>query len=300
MKTKSLILMAVAVLTLSSCRNRETALTGSYGSSFLSGQVVMTSGSSPAGVEVSVIGTGMRTEVGEDGRFAFMGVPGNAELQFSRGDGIDSKVFAGAASNLVVELNGTTAFARRRGAGRSQQYEGLIAEVGDASLKVFTSHKEEVEIAVDEDTVIRHGNTTYELEELEDGWRVHVKAVLKDDVLTALEIMVQNTGENGGGAVGSTMTANGPVTAKGDDGSLTVQSQPKGEVTVQTDENTIIRKQGQIITVDAINVGDEINTMGERVDDTTLLARQIEVRGKGQNPGSGNGGGNGKGKGPKK
>lgn len=288
MKTKTLVLVAVAVLVLGGCRNGETPLTGAYGSGLLSGHVVLESGSSPAGVEVSVMGTGMRVEVGEDGGFTFMGVPGNAELQFTRGDGISSKLrVERPTSDLVVTLSAAGAQGRRRGVGRSAQYEGLVTEVGATTLKVMTSHKVEVEFAVEDSTVIRKGNRDYELSELQPDWRVHVKAITKEGVLTALEIKVQNTGDDDdddGDDEGSTMTANGPVLSKGSDGSLVVFSQPKGEVTVQTDGSTIIKRQGERITVDDISVGDEINSMGTRVDDHTLLARQIEVRGNSKKP----------------
>jgi hypothetical protein len=54
---------------------------------------------------------------------------------------------------------------------------------------------------------------------------------------------------------------------------------------VQVDANTIIRKQGAIVHLADIKVGDGVNTMGTRVDDHTLLARQIEVRGNGKDGG---------------
>ena len=40
-----------------------------------------------------------------------------------------------------------------------------------------------------------------------------------------------------------------------------------------------IKKQGVHITLADIHVGDEVNTMGKKIDDLTLQARQIEVRG---------------------
>ena len=76
------------------------------------------------------------------------------------------------------------------------------------------------------------------------------------------------------------MTANGTVTAVGSS-DLTVRTEEKGSVTVKTDANTIIRKQGTTVHLSDIVVGDEVNSVGTRVDDHTLLAKQIEVRGKG-------------------
>ncbi len=74
------------------------------------------------------------------------------------------------------------------------------------------------------------------------------------------------------------MTANGTVKDVGGS-QLTVSTVPKGDVTVNVDSNTIIRKQGVQITVGDIKVNDQVNCMGTRVDDHTLLAKQIEVRG---------------------
>jgi hypothetical protein len=57
-----------------------------YGDQVVAGQVVMASemdNSSPAGVEVSVVGTGMSAILAADGRFTFAGVPANAELASS-------------------------------------------------------------------------------------------------------------------------------------------------------------------------------------------------------------------------
>ena len=48
-------------------------------------------------------------------------------------------------------------------------------------------------------------------------------------------------------------------------------------ITVNTDANTIIKKQGQRITVTDINSGDAVEAHGTRVDDHTMLAKQIEV-----------------------
>lgn len=286
----TIIVLAVAVLALASCRNRETSLTGSYGSSVLSGQVVMASevaDSSPAGVEVSVVGTGMSATLAADGRFTFVGVPAEAELTFKRSDGIDARMaVVQSTSALQIELSAQAASpARRRGApsGQTLQYEGLIRDVAEDHLIVFDSHQQEVTIALTATTKIRRGGTILTAADLKVDDRVHVKALLKDNVLTAVEVMLQNPsddGDDGGeGQVEQTMTANGPVKSlSGAD--LVVGSQPRGDVTVKTDASTIIKKQGVRIQVSDIKVGDEINSMGKKVDDHTLLARQIEVRGK--------------------
>jgi hypothetical protein len=289
-KTNLVLVLAVAAATLVGCRDRETPLTGSYGSNLLTGEVVMAKGGSPSGVEVSVSGTGMTLTVGEAGRFTFFGVPSNAELQFRRAaDGIDATLRVEPSSApVIVELSNQGAVrGRRRGAGRSLEYEGTIREKGESTLTIFTSHRTEVVVAVNDDTVIRKGNTTFTFEELEVDWRVHVKAFDLEGVLTAREVMVQNMGEDdaddGDDDPEATMTANGTVLSN-EGGTIVVRTSAHGDVTVQTDGSTLIRRQGEVVTVDEIEVDWEINSMGSRVDDTTLLARQIEVRGNYKRP----------------
>jgi len=60
---------------------------------------------------------------------------------------------------------------------------------------------------------------------------------------------------------------------------LSVSTVAKGDVVVKVDSNTIIRKLGDRMTLSDIHVHDQVNTMGTRIDDHTLHARQIEVRG---------------------
>ncbi len=318
MRTKAFILTIMVAAVLSSCSRHETPVTGNYGGRVVSGQVVMASdmtNGSPAGLEVSVVGTGMTATLGADGRFTFVGVPENAEMTFRRADGIDSRLrLSGPTNSLTVEVsaNGvketnSNGGGRRRASskkdpGPSLQFEGTLVGAATADkLTIHDSHGNDVEITLTDTTLIRKGNETVAATDLKDGDRVHVKALNINGVLIAIQVIVQNPAEDDDDdEAGTTMTANGPVRSVNP---LVVFSQPKGEVTVNTDDKTIIRKQGQIITVDDIKVGDEINCLGTRVDDTTMLARQIEVRGNdhdnggGNGNGNGNGGGNGKGKG---
>ncbi|HEY3053208.1 MAG TPA: DUF5666 domain-containing protein [Thermoanaerobaculia bacterium] len=282
MRTKFLILTIAVAAMLSAC-NLHESVTGSYGQSIVTGQVVVAN-SEPTGVEVTVLGTGMSATLGSDGRFTFVGVPDNLELSFRRADGIDSRMRVSNSSKpLVIELSGSSS--RRRGVspkdpGPAQQYEGVLREVSSSSLTIFDSHRNEVKIALTPATLIRDGNKTLTAADLHVDDQVHVKAVVINDVLTATQVIVQqqDDGDDDDNNGGTTMTANGLVTATAGS-TLRVLSQPKGEVSVQTDAKTIIKKQSQRITVAEIKPGDEVNCLGTRVDDHTLQARQIEVRG---------------------
>jgi hypothetical protein len=286
--------VVVVMVGLAGC-NRHESLTGSYGAGVVTGQVVMAAGTSasPEGVRVSVVGTGMSTLLGPDGRFRFAGVPDDAELRFTRDDGIDARLGVPASrGSLVIELNGNAAKSGKKRAVPSVvpvEIEGVIKTAGSGSLVITTSHKDDVTVVLTDATVIRHGQTAIAAADLEAGDRVHVKAMVKDDVKTAIEVIVQNEGEGEDddekdGEDGATMTANGAVVSVGAT-SLVVNSVPKGEVTVQVTATTVIRKQGEHITLSEIHAGDEVNAMGKRVDDHTLEARQIEVRGKGKDNG---------------
>jgi len=279
--------VVVALAALAGCRDRES-MTGTYGAGVVTGQVVMAAGTSasPEGVRVSVVGTGMSTLLGRDGRFTFAGMPDNAELHFMRADGIDARLAVPSSGSLTIELNNNSARGRKRAVPSvpavQLQIEGTVVTAAADSLTVHSSHGEDVTVKLTDTTVIRHGQTPIAAADLKAGDRVHVKATLDGETKTATEVIVQNEGEDDGGDDGgTTMTANGTVKSVGAD-SLVVSTVPKGDVTVQVDASTDIKKQGDHITLADIHAGDEVNTMGTKVDDHTLKARQIEVRGKGK------------------
>jgi uncharacterized protein DUF5666 len=72
------------------------------------------------------------------------------------------------------------------------------------------------------------------------------------------------------------MEAEGVVTSSG---STLVVKTRSADVTVNTDAHTVVRKDGRMITVADIMVGDQVEAKGTRVDDHTLLATRIDVHG---------------------
>lgn len=281
MKTmRNAVVVCAVMMVMGGCRGSESSITGSYGDRVVVGQAAMAAGmsnSSPAGVRVSVGTTGMSAVLDPSGRFTFIGVPENAELRFTRGeDNIDARVAIGGTGPMQVVLaaNGASnGKVKRSPVAGLLQYEGLVQEISATSIKV-----NDVTFTIDGDTIIRKGKATLTPADIAVNDRVHVKATAER---VAFEIKLQNPDayptETGSGS--QTMTANGLVTSAGTT-ELTVLTQPHGEVTVQVNADTIIKKQGVRITAADIKAGDEINSMGTRVDDHTLLARQIEVRGK--------------------
>jgi hypothetical protein len=197
-----------------------------------------------------------------------------------------------SAGSVSVNGNGNGG-GRRRGAGggsvatKVAQIEGTLITVSATEIVVFSSKGQEVTATVNETTVIRKGQTAVPAAELQAGWRVHVKAKTEGEQTTALEIIVQNQNgdddDDSGDDDGSpaTFTANGAVKSVSGT-SFVVTSQPKGDVTVKTDASTIIKKQGQRITVADLKAGDEANCRGRKTGEREMLAVQIEVRGKGK------------------
>ncbi|HYS55209.1 MAG TPA: DUF5666 domain-containing protein [Thermoanaerobaculia bacterium] len=272
----------MAVLVLAACRGHE-AISGGYGAQGVSGVVTMAAGmpnSSPAGVRVDVSGTGMSSVLGTDGHFAFFGVPESAELTFTRND-VNARIRVAASPGpLSIELNANGANVGRRRSSPSVplvQVEGLITAISTSEITVHDSHGQDVTAKITDTTVIRKGGQTLDTTGLKVGDRVHMQVKVDGDTKTAVNIVLQNPDDADGNG-GQTMTANGTVKSVGTD-QLTVTTVPKGDVVVKVDGNTIIKKQGDRIDLSQIKAGDEVNTMGTRIDDKTLLAKQIEVRG---------------------
>ena len=366
-----LIAAAVMVVVLTGCRREGQDVTGSYGSGVLAGSVILNGiEGSPEGVEVSVRDTGMAMTLGADGKFAFSGVPEIAILDFRRGDGINASltVHGSNKGGVTVELGQSGAARKTTGRGNSgkdkrelegvirsvsadelvlftshqeevtialtdetiirkgnetltaadlaaemrvhvrarkvtdeytallvivqddsddddgeddekpelKDYEGTIVSASDAELVVFTSKKEEVTFTLSSETVIRKGNTTVAPSDLKPGQRVHVKALVEGDSATAVQVVLQNTKEK------SEVTVSGTVVSVA--GSNIVVATKAGEMTVQTDAATRIRKQGKTIAISAIAAGDSLSAKGSKVSENTILATEVEVRGKSGHP----------------
>jgi len=246
---------------------------------------------SPAGVQVTVSGTGMTATLGEDGRFLFANVPEDAQLRFTREDGIDATLRA-AGSELMIELGATSASVGK-GAGTSGkllQLEGVLKSASDTEVVIDAAGRGETTVQVNDRTIIRHGKETFTAADLKAGWQVHIKAADSDGGLSAVQIMVQRMGEDEGDDDGdgdpSTATANGYVTSLGAD--QMVVHRPNGtDVTVKVTSATEIKEHGKPITFADIKVGAHVECRGKRIDDQTIEAVQIEVEENGHNPDDG-------------
>jgi len=159
------------------------------------------------------------------------------------------------------------------GEHEASEFEGTVKAISADSLTLSTRGGEVV--------LQLNAATTFTPAAPVVGDKVHVRAQKTNDVLVALIVNVQGKGDDDDGGEhhgGTVMTANGQVTATGS-GQITVQSESHGSVVVKIDGNTIIKKQGTRIGAGDIKTGDFVNSRGTRIDEHSLLAEQIEVRG---------------------
>ena len=287
MRMRSLVGLMMAGMLLASCQREHNAMTGSYGQGMLSGQVVVADlvNSSPAGVVVSVRGTGMAMTLGDDGRFAFAGVPDGATLDFRRdADGIEAAMQLEQSTGfLTVQLAKSTASkGKRRGVGQGSkdiyEFEGVIRSAAADSIVVFTSHKEEVTIGLVPETVIRKGKTILTPADLQVDWRVHVKARKVADAYVAVQVIVQNTNGDGGDDDPATVREYEGTVVSASATELVVFTSHKEEVTFAITAETVIRKGNTPVDPAAIQPGWRVHVKATANADGTNTASQVIVQ----------------------
>jgi hypothetical protein len=155
------------------------------------------------------------------------------------------------------------------------EYEGTIVSASATELVIFDSHRQEVTFVLNGDTVIRKGNRTVAPADLLPGQRVHVKATVADDgTATATLVILQN----------EQTTASVSGTVLGVAGSTITVTTKSGQATVQTNASTRFREKGKAISLSDIEAGDSISAKGTSVSANTILASEVEVRGKSGHP----------------
>jgi hypothetical protein len=295
MKVRHVLVMVAALMALAACRGERATVTGSYGAGVVAGQVAVTGmhNNSPAGVQVSVRGTGMATTLAEDGAFTFAGVPENAELVFRRADGIEAVLGIEAnAGFLNISLSATSATQssskRRSGGGGEKlaEIEGIVRSASATELVVFTSHQQEVTILLDAQTIIRKGRDPVNAADLVAGARVHVKARKANDVYTAVLVIVQDEdgaddGEPRDGKEYEGLVRSASATE------LVILDSHGQEVTFVIDAATVIRKGNTPVAAEDLKEGDRVHVKATTAADGTKTAVLVIV----QNTKGGDGGG---------
>ena len=285
------LLLVVVMLALVGCQGEKATVTGEYGAAVVSGQVVMADGSSPAGVAVSLRGTGISTTLAADGRFAFAGAPEDGELAFERSaDGVAALLRLERGSGpLVIELAQSSAAAKssgkRRGVGRGgsgssvTQFEGVIRSASATQIVVFTSKQVEQTIALDAATIISKGRTILTAADLTVDTRVHVKAKQVESGFVATLVAVQNggAGEDDGDRPEGREYEGTVVSAAA--AQLVLRDARGVETTFVLDAATDIRKGNTVITAAEIQAGWRVHVKATTsADGATKTATRVIVQ----------------------
>jgi archaellum component FlaF (FlaF/FlaG flagellin family) len=290
MNLKRIGLIVTAVLALGGCQNHEKSITGSYGNTVVTGQVTMAAdvaNGTPAGVQVTVGGTGMSAILGADGRFTFTGVPDGAVLHLRRAtDGIEATTTAVAGFNAIELSKTTVTSSRRRASSPGVEIEGTLTKVAADSITVATESHGSFVVALTPTTIIRKGETTVAPADLKVGDQVHVKATFANSTYTATEVIVQ-TGDNSGNGAQTNVEIEGTLT-KVATGSITVATQSQGSFTVALTTTTIIRKGQTTVAPADLKVGDQVHVKATFASNT-YTATEVIVQNQGDGSGSGNG-----------
>lgn len=257
MVRKTLLLALLVVMSLAACNRERASLTSSYGAGVVTGQVTMAEGlGTPAGLEVSVRGTGMSTTLADDGRFAFAGVPDNAALDFRRTtDGISASMRLMTNEGFVaVEVDKNGASMKRRGPGGESitELEGTVVSASATELVLEDRRAGETKVVLNATTVVRKGQTPVLPAEIAAGTRVHVRATRAADVLTALLVIVQDASDdddsNDGEETPRFRKEHEGIIKAVDATSLTVLNSHGEEVTFTLNAATVIRKGKTTLT----------------------------------------------------
>ena len=132
------------------------------------------------------------------------------------------------------------------------QFEGTITAASAMSITVHDSHGVDVVLAITSSTIIRHGDQTIAAADLNVGDQVHVKALVQNNVNTAVEILVQRPDDMQEIEIEGTITA---ASAS----SITVHDSHGDDVVVAITSSTIIRHGDQAIAAADLNVGDQVH-----------------------------------------
>jgi hypothetical protein len=285
------VVMVVMLIALGACRRESSTITGSYAGGVLSGTVSLQGiEGSTEGVEVSVRGTGMTTTLGADGRFAFASVPEHAILDFRRADGIEAQLQITAASSPVLIALGRGGASRVGGAGGNRgrdkrEFEGIIRTAGTESIVVYTSHKEEVTIALTEETVIRRGNETLTAADLAVDMRVHVRARRTADGYVAQQIVVQEGEDGDDGEDDDDAEDDRPIVRQYEGTVVTasatevvVDDSHRVQTAFVVTPETVIRKGNTTVAAADLEEGARVHVKAEVAADGTATAVEIIVQ----------------------
>jgi len=240
------------------------------------GATMLGAGMGLPGVTVRVVQTGRSDQTDGSGNFTLTGVPvGNVDLDFSRAD-INARANVHVSSGvnaITVAVTGSTAVVVARGHA-GEEIEGLVSVVnaGAGTLTVLDQRLGAVVVKTTNTTILRHGQTTMTLSQIQVGMRVHVKALLQaDGTFLATEIIIQDENVGGNREVDGTVTSVNAMAM-----SFVVQS-TGALVTVKTDSSTTFRNRGSSASFSSVTAGVMVEAEGVLQADGSILARSVTI-----------------------
>ena len=283
----SLLLALPALLMLSSCGDSERSPTAPSMAT-LQGTVILGSGVTGvrplrggmglSGVTVSVAGTDKAATTDGAGNFTLTGVPvGSVELEFERAD-IHARghvVLSSGTHSMTFAIVGSTAVSTPRGHA-GEEIEGLVQAIdaGGGTLTVLDQRLGAVVILTDADTLVRRGDATIELSDIQIGMRVHVKALVQGDgSYLATEVLLQNE------RIGGMREVSGTVASVDSGAGSFVVDSGGTSVTVETDGGTMYKRRGRPGSFADVVVGASVQVKGILQGDGTILAKQVRIEG---------------------
>jgi hypothetical protein len=156
------------------------------------------------------------------------------------------------------------------------EINGTIKSASATEIVVTDAQQHDTKIEITDATIIRKDGHTAAASDLKMGDRVEVKAMVNGTTTTAVMINDEAEAQE---EPAEDVEVSGTVSATGSN-SITVTTR-NGDVVVNVDANTRIRKDDQQIGVADIKTGDQVKAEGTRVDSHTILAREIEVESSG-------------------
>jgi hypothetical protein len=160
------------------------------------------------------------------------------------------------------------------GGHADEEIEGLVQALdgGAGTLTVLDQRLGAVRIVTDADTVVRRGDATISLSDIQVGQRVHVKALAQDDgTYLATEVLLQN--EN----VGGQREVSGSVTSVDSGAKSFVVDASGTPITVTTDSRTTYKKRGGPAAFTDVVAGASVEVKGILQSDGTIVARQVRI-----------------------
>src|SRR5262245_5108497 len=284
----SAILLLPLVLVLTSCGDSERSPTApGTTTATLEGTVVRGSGATGlqpkgagiglGGVTVRVAGTDKATTTDGSGHFTLGGVAvGSVELEFERAD-IHARghvaLMSGGTHSMTFAIVGSRAVGTP-GGHAGEEIEGLVQAIdgGAGTLTVLDQRLGAVRIVTDADTVVRQGDATITLSDIQVGMRVHVKALAQEDgSFLATEVLLQSE------KIGGMREVTGTVTSIDSGAKSFVVDASGTTVTVETDGRTDYKKRGGRASFSDLAVGSSVEVKGILQSDGTILARQVRI-----------------------